>query len=225
LHGSLPQEDVLGAGHVPVPSQNACAVTLPPEQVGARHCVVPAGTGAWQTPAWHVSTVQTFPSSAHVVPSVTGRCWHVPPAPHESAVHSFPSSQFFVAPAHCPAAHTSPVVHGLPSSHAAVVFVNMHPEAGSQESAVQPFPSSHTVAEPPTQDPLWQRSLVVQGFPSSQDAPLAGACSHPLLTLQESAVHGLRSSQLTLAPTQAPPVHASPVVQALPSSHAAVLFV
>src|SRR5580765_4706380 len=43
--------------------------------------------------------------------------------------------------------------------------------------------------------------------------------------MQTSLVQALPSSQVTtLPPVQLPPLHASPVVQALPSSHALVLF-
>jgi hypothetical protein len=41
----------------------------------------------------------------------------------------------------------------------------------------------------------------------------------------ESFVHTLQSSQLTVAPWQAPPEQTSPVVQAFPSLHVTLLFV
>jgi len=47
LHGSLPHDVTTAGGHVAVPSQKATEVALggDPEQLGLRHCTVPAGTG------------------------------------------------------------------------------------------------------------------------------------------------------------------------------------
>src|SRR5437870_4627515 len=50
-------------------------------------------------------------------------------------------------------------------------------------------------------------------------------CVQPVAGLHASSVQAFPSSQLRGLPTQAPPLHASPVVQALPSLHGAVLFV
>ena len=47
---------------------------------------------------------------------------------------------------HLPAAQTSPVVHTLPSSHAAVLLVWTQPLPASQLSVVQPLLSSHRTA-------------------------------------------------------------------------------
>jgi hypothetical protein len=47
-----------------------------------------------------------------------------------------------------------------------------------------------------------------------------GTLEHPVVVLHESTVHGFESSQLAAAPaTQAPALHVSGVVQALPSLH------
>jgi len=65
----------------------------------------------------------------------------------------------------------------------------------------------------------------VQTSPSSQGAPLF-LKTQPLVLSQPSSVHLLPSSQTVAAPgRQAPPLHASPLVHALLSSHAAVLAV
>jgi len=67
--------------------------------------------------------------------------------------------------------------------------------------------------------------LVVQALPSPQGAVLF-VCTQPPDGLQLSSVQTLPSSQLGGAPpTQAPPLHVSLVVQALPSLHGALLLV
>src|SRR6185503_13008430 len=82
-----------------------------------------------------------------------------------------------------------------------------------------------TEAVPCVQVPPPQMSPVVQALPSSQGSVLL-VCVHPEAALQPSVVHTLLSSQLSAAPpTQTPPLHASDVVQALPSSQGLVLFV
>src|SRR5437016_2543699 len=75
---------------------------------------------------------------------------------------------------------------------------------------------------PPRQAPLW-----VQRLPSSQAVRSASVvCVHPVAGSQPSAVQLLASLQSGGGPpTQLPPAQVSAVVQALPSSHAAVLFV
>ena len=96
--------------------------------------------------------------------------------------------------------------------------------AGSHVSSVQPLASSQLGAMPPTQAPLAQVSLVVQALPSSQDAALL-VLRQPVAGSHESSVQPLASSQSrALPPMQAPPVQASFVVQALPSSHTKLLF-
>jgi hypothetical protein len=89
---------------------------------------------------------------------------------------------------------------------------------------VQGLLSLHTIAVPAQTPPL-QVSLVVHALPSSHEAVLL-AWTQPVAGSQLSSVHGLLSSQFN-APVpgwQLPPAQTSPVVQKLPSSHAAVLF-
>jgi hypothetical protein len=139
-------------------------------------------------------------------------------------VQPFESSQFgAVPPTHAPLAHVSFVVQALPSSQGAVLSVWTQPLTGSQESSVQGLLSSQLGAAPPTHAPAAQVSLVVQALASSQAAVLS-VWTQPLDGSQESSVHPLASSQSGAGPpTQAPFAHVSLVVQALPSSHAAVL--
>src|SRR5438093_13612544 len=75
---------------------------------------------------------------------------------------------------------------------------------------------------PPRQAPLW-----VQRLPSSQAVRSARVvCVQPVAGSQPSAVQLLLSLQLGGGPpTQLPPEQVSAVVQALPSSHDAGLFV
>ena len=80
------------------------------------------------------------------------------------------------------------------------------------------------VADPlfPEHSAFSQRSLSVQGAPSSHGLALA-TCTQPLLGAQLSSVQGLLSSQPLVGPTQAPAplqlvksVHAFPSLQPLP---------
>jgi len=91
---------------------------------------------------------------------------------------------------------------------------------------VHTFPSSQLSASPPTHRPALHVSWVVQALPSSHGAVLL-ACRQPRARSQESVVHTFPSLQLGGdPPTQLPfPSQVSWVVQALPSSHGAVLFV
>jgi hypothetical protein len=77
----------------------------------------------------------------------------------------------------------------------------------------QPAPDLHA--------PFWQTSPKVQPLPSSHGEVLL-AKTHPLSASQLSVVHGLPSLQVVAAPAlQLPLAHPSPLVQALPSLHAA----
>ena len=139
-------------------------------------------------------------------------------------MHGLESLQVIAEPAHDPPLQTSPVVHALPSSQDAVLFAYTQPVAGLHESSVHGFESLQTTGVPGLHTPPPQTSPVVQALPSSQDAALL-TYTQPEAGLHESSVHGFESLQTTGAPgTQAPPAHASPVVQALPSSHDALLF-
>jgi hypothetical protein len=136
-----------------------------------------------------------------------------------SFVHGFPSLQLRrVGPTQAPAAHTSPVVHALPSSHDAMLGALMHaPVVVLHESVVHGFMSLQSwgvaVHAPPA-----QTSPVVHGFPSLQGLVLF-VCVHvpPPMVVHESVVQGL--SQSSGVPLQTPPEHTSPVVQLVPSLH------
>jgi hypothetical protein len=81
-----------------------------------------------------------------------------------------------------------------------------------------------TIAVPCTQTPWAQISPLVQALPSSHGLVLL-LWKQPEAGLQPSSVHTLPSLQLGgVPPTQDPPLHLSPVVQALASSHGLVLL-
>jgi hypothetical protein len=83
------------------------------------------------------------------------------------------------------------------------------------------LPSLQLGAGPPWQAPPEQTSLVVHALPSVH-ATLLGVLMQPASALQESSVHGFESPQFGGGPPwQVPPEQVSPVVQALPSLHAA----
>jgi hypothetical protein len=101
----------------------------------------------------------------------------------------------------------------------------MQPFAGSHASSVHGLPSSQDGVGPARQTPKLHVSCSVHAFPSSHGAVLF-AWTQPLAGLHESSVHALLSLQFNAGPpAQAPFAHRSPVVQALPSLHAFVLFV
>ena len=196
----------------------------------------------------HESSVQTLPSSQLEEMSVY---WQPKPATHESEVQAFPSSQTVgPPPMQIPplqasfVVQTSPslqglvlftwtqpldglqesVVQGLPSSQSADVSVCWQPEPGRHESAVHASPSSQFVGPPDVQPPPLQASPVVQALPSSQGLVLF-VCTQPVPESHESSVHALVSSQPSAGPPwHEPPLQASFVVQASPSSHDAELW-
>jgi len=83
---------------------------------------------------------------------------------------------------------------------------------------LQNTPSLQFTGEPVVQTPPAQTSPTVHALPSLHVALLL-VFTQPEAALQESLVHGLLSLQFRDGPlTQTPLEHASPIVQALPSS-------
>jgi hypothetical protein len=118
-------------------------------------------------------------------------------------------------PTQLPLTQTSPDVQAWPSLHGLVLLTFTHPEAGLQESLVQPLPSLQLGGGPPTQLPPEQVSLVVQALPSLQGFELF-AYTQPSPESQNSSVHPFPSLQFSGGPgMQLPPEHVSVVVQAL----------
>ena len=181
----------------------------------------------WQLPPPQVSpVVQALPSSQATVLFVKT---HPVAGLHVSVVQTLLSLQASVpAPGwQLPPPQVSPVVQALPSLQETVLFACAQPVAGTQESFVHGLLSSQfRTPAPGRQLPPPHVSPVVHALPSLQETALF-ACAQPLAGTHESSVHGLVSSQFrSPAPGwQLPPPQVSPVVQALPSSQAAVLFV
>jgi hypothetical protein len=124
-------------------------------------------------------------------------------------------------------AQTSFVVHLFPSSQGCVFAVCAHPPWAEQVSSVQGLPSSQFVAPVDTHAPAVQWSPLVQASLSLQALAFALVNTQPVAGAQVSFVQALLSLQTVAAPpVQVPaPLHLSLVVQAFPSSQAAVLFV
>src|SRR5262245_15417938 len=167
----------------------------------------------------HVSASQTHPGTGVWPQPVAGE--------HASVVHRFPSSQSGGAPpVHWPAAHWSPVVHALPSSHGPLVSVWTQTPA-LQASVVHALPSSQRSAAP-TQRPAVHASPVVHAFASSQaapsgrvgfeHAPVAGS-QVPAAWQWSDATHvtGVPATHVPLS-HRSPCVHPLPSLQAVPSA-------
>ncbi len=119
-----------------------------------------------------------------------------------SIVQGLLSAQLILVPTQLPLPQTSPVVHTLLSSHAAVVAVQGYwPPTGayrqplaSQLSAVHRLPSLQSSPLPLHTPSLPQLSPWVQPLPSSQAPPWTAGCTQPLPSMQTSAVHAEPSS-------------------------------
>ena len=229
------------AWHVPPPQVSPVVHALPSSQAFALLVKTQPVAGLQLSVVQRLLSLQTTAEPA----------WHVPPPQTSPVVQAFPSSQAFallvktqpvasvqVSVVHgllslqmrptpgwqVPPPQVSPVVQGLPSSQANVLFVKTQPVAGLHVSVVQTLASSQTTAVPAKQVPPPQVSPVVQAFPSSHAFALF-VKTHPVAGLQLSVVQTLASSQTIAAPPQTPPLQMSPDVHAFPSSQAAVLFV
>ena len=176
-------------------------------------------------PLTQVPSLHTSPT-VHTLPSLHAKLlllWLQPPTTaHESVVHGFKSSQSTPCPeVQTPPTHTSPLVQALPSSHPALVAVNVQPLAMSQASVVQGLLSLHATAVLDPHTPSAQISPTVQAFPSSQALVLL-VLKQPATALQLSMVQGLLSLQLLTSPGKhAPPWQVSPTVHPFASSQVA----
>lgn len=178
-------------------------------------------------PGTQLPPVQASPT-VHALPSVQATVLLLEVQPlrgsHVSTVQGLPSLQVTAVPGwQEPVAHTSPVVHALPSEHASELKPFTQPPAGLQESVVQGLLSSQLMAVPATQVPAVQVSPLVQTLPSEQGAELE-VCKQPVAGSQLSSEHGLPSAHAVSAPpTHAPPLQLSLVEQAEPSSQGCAL--
>jgi hypothetical protein len=151
----------------PVQAQVGGVPSVHPVAFGPHESPLPV-----QVPAVHTSVAVQARPSLHAVPSVTGDAVHVP-AVHTPVLHwSVLLVQTIGVPAHRPAEHVSPVVHGSPSSHVAVLFWCLQPRIMSQLSSVHGLPSSQLTAVPPVHTPVLQvepavHALLLQAPPSA----------------------------------------------------------
>src|SRR5262249_37710595 len=111
------------------------------------------------------------------------------------------------APAHNAFAHTSPVVHGSPSSHGLAFGVKVQPDAGTQLSSVHGLASLQTGGVPGWQVPLdgLQVSRPLQALPSLHTIGVPG--THPTAGAHVSTpLQGLPSLQERGVPGEQAPV-------------------
>ena len=168
-----------------------------------------------QLPPLHWSRVVHRLPSLHV--PLPGKWTHLPP-PQLSSVQTLLSLQSGALPlTQVPPMQLSPSVQPSPSLQPmASAFLVVQPSLLSQESVVQPFPSSHTTLPDPVQLPPLHWSWVVHRLPSLH-VLLPGKWTH-LPPPQLSSVHTLLSLQSGALPlTQVPPLQLSPSVQPSPS--------
>ena len=133
---------------------------------------------------------------------------------------------------HAPPKQVSPVVQASPSSHTATLLVWLQPAVAEQASSVQGFLSSQSaggaigVQVPDLQSEPWSCLPLTQLGSMHTVLSVATVVVQPMAGSQASLVQSLPSLQTTAAPgTQPPFLQASPLVQAVPSSHGAVLLV
>jgi hypothetical protein len=152
---------------------------------------------------------------------------HVPAPPW----HVFGGGQTTAAPAwQLPFWHVSPVVHAFRSLHVVPFGFGNDTHCpvlgsqlgGSKHGASAPLGWHKTLLDP-MQTPPEHVSTVVHALPSLQAAPsgFAGFEHCPVAGSQVPAVwHVSVAMQMVSPPVHAPLSHRSPVVHALPSSHA-----
>ena len=179
--------------------------------------------GALATPLhvpWlHASSLVHASLSLHA--PVTGVCTQPLVGLQLSSVQTLLSSQTTGVVVHVPATQVSPLVQASPSVHStALSLVYWQPPVVSHSSVVQGLPSLQFTAVKTLQLLAPHVSPAVQALLSLQVTSLARKTQPPARSSQELSVHGLLSSQPRTAPRQTPWLHASAVLQALPSSQA-----
>ncbi len=175
------------------------------------------------TPKVQVSPVVHWLKSSQG--TVFGRNWQPKAPSQESSVHGLPSLQVSAeAWLHRPLLQKSPKVQALLSLHGRTLAALAQPVLGSQLSVVHGLSSLQLVISPGKHAPAEQASPLVQALLSVQTAVSSLVKVQPMARSQPSEVHGFPSSQTGAAPaTQVPSLQVSPTVQALPSSHLAVV--
>ena len=178
-------------------------------------------------PGSHAPAVQTSPT-VQALPSEHGTLVGVntqPPASVQvSVVQGLPSLQLKLLPAaQVPPAQMSPAVQELPSEQGSVLFDVTQPLIGSHASVVHGLLSSQVLDVPGTHWPLTHVSPTVQTLPS-EHVSVVVALTQPKVGSHASVVQGLPSLQVGEAPPmQAPSLHVSFTVHALPSEQPAAI--
>ena len=144
---------------------------------------------------------------------------HVAVASHTLPLpHTLPAAGVCVQPVPLPPLLQTSAVQLLPSLHVVPLSTCPQPVPVLQVSVLQATPSSQALLTGTWLQPVpVLHASVVQATPSSQ-ALLVGVCTQPVLASQVSVVQGKASLHESVAPTQVPLWHVSPVVHALPSS-------
>jgi hypothetical protein len=177
---SLPLHTFPSAQDVPL-STGACAHPVAGLQLSVVQglpSLQSSGVPVVQAPAWQVSLPSQRSLSAHDVPFASGLVWQPVIGSQVSAVQAFPSLQSSGAPlVHTPAWQVSAPLQTVPSLHDVplITGVLVHPNTGSQPSAVQGFASVQLRAVPPVQVPDWQISLPLHTSPSAHAVPFGTA--------------------------------------------------
>ena len=110
-----------------------------------------------------------------------------------------PSEHEIAAPEQTPLAQTSPLVQGLPSLHAAALFVWKQPLCGLHPSSVHGSESPQERVDGPTQEPAVHVSPVVQALPSEHGPEIDGPGWQAPFAQASLPVQGFPSSQAPVA--------------------------
>ena len=181
------------------------------------------GAPASQAPSLHASP------NVHTLPSLHGTVLLTEAQPvvgsQLSVVHGLASSHGATTPAtQIPALQASFWVHVEPSLQGSVLVANTQPVWLLQLSLVHGLLSPQVTAAPAWQAPLSHMSPEVQALPSVHGTATLMTVQPPL-GVQVSTVQALPSLHTTALPgLHLPAAQTSPLVQALPSSHGAVVL-
>ena len=235
------QSAVVSHVHCGSPAHSPSKHESPPVQVSPSAQAVSSAT-SWEEhcPLRGLHSYVRHGSGASHVTMVSGFTSHCPALQRSVPLHRSPSSKApqsasvpqlqspVSVPAQTPAAHTSPVVQGSPSSHWPTTPVFAQPEPGLHPSAVQSFPSSQSshASPAPSQAPETHQDSRLQGLPSSQGAPSGEPTtsqrplsSSQIATVQISTPSAAQSEWSEhSAPRLLPPAVSSPTSPADPAS-------
>ncbi len=160
-----------------------------------------------QVPDWQVAPVTHRPPVEHA--PVVGVNTQPPLPSQESMVQASPSLQLSVVPRQLPPVHLSPLVHGLPSSQAIVLFVCVQPVPGTHASSVHRLLSSQSAGTQPGPVSLLSVSAEASvpapasaSLPVDASVPAPASASLPV----DASEPGAAVSASALSPTSVPVV-------------------